>query len=142
MQAVDAVATNPNIAYVTISTVTMAVPGTPGSLAEKYMNNSPIADGIWISTGSLKLDFTIADPNLTEQLKYQVQVSTGTAFATNTIDYTSGLQAQGNVTHTVNGLASNATYYWRVRAIDAYSYAGPWAVSTDPAFKVDTARRR
>ena len=100
------------------------------------------------------LTFTLSDPDVSDTVKYQIQIDDSSDFSSAIVDYTSALASQGSTSFTVGQSAGSGTYttgssgqtlsdgsyYWRVKAIDddsaesSYSTANPGSI----AFKVDT----
>lgn len=79
-----------------------------------------------------QFDFTLADANGSDTVKYQIQVDDNSNFSSPVVDYTSALAAQGAASFTVGQAAgsgsyavgnsgqtlSDSSYYWRVRSFD------------------------
>src|SRR6185369_14786966 len=97
---------------------------------------------------------TQSDPDVSDTVRYQIQIDDTSNFSSPVVDYTSALAAQGSATFTVGQAAGSGTYtvgssgqtladlagyYWRVRTTDnggatsSYSTANSGAI----AFKVD-----
>ena len=99
------------------------------------------------------LSFTLSDPDDSEQLKFQIQISQASDFSNLLIDYTSALGDEGSRSFTVGqdaGSGAYATgsssstlsaspnpYYWRVKAIDDLDAESSFvAASGEHAFSV------
>lgn len=142
--------------YTNYPAVTLALsdnaPNAPSALGP-----ASVTGGGWITTSTPSFTFTLTDPDVADTVKYQIQISTSSAFSTEVVDYTSALAAQGAASFTVGQSAgsgsyttgssatrladSSSGYYWRVYNIDnsgAFS-ASTTANSGAVAFKVDTA---
>ncbi len=110
--------------------------------------------GIWISNKNPNLQFSLSDPNVGQNVKYEIQISSNSSFSSNVVDYTSALASQGNVSFTVGqatGSGSYArgypgqtlvdgTYYWRVMTIDSGNLSSSYVDANNGsiAFKVDS----
>ncbi|MFA9289164.1 MAG: PQQ-binding-like beta-propeller repeat protein, partial [Weeksellaceae bacterium] len=98
------------------------------------------------------LSFTLGDPDLSDTVSYRIQIDDTANFSSPVVDYTSALGTQGTYSFTVAQAAGggtytigsgltlpDASYYWRVKAIDntaqesSYTTANSGAV----AFIVD-----
>ncbi len=117
-------ANNGNTAFILSGT-----PNDPSNLGPfEYTNSSLVTD----STPTLT--FEISDNDVSEELKYQIQVDDNSDFSSPVIDYTSGLTTQGTKSFTIGSSAGSGTYqtgflgqrlssdnyYWRVKVIDEY----------------------
>jgi len=89
---------------------------------------SPVS-GISVTTTSPELSWFVNSP--TNSLRYEIQVSENTSFLNPTI--VSDLNSQS---YKVNGLATNKTYYWRVRSKDTNGNLSNF--STKEAFAVNS----
>lgn len=132
--------------------VTNQAPSDPGSLGPTALVN-----GSTTGTNTPEFTFTLSDPDVSDTVRYRIQIDDSSDFSSPVVDYTSALQAQGSAAFTVGqaegsgaytlGSAgqtlSNGSYYWRVKAADAatvessYSTANSGAV----AFIVDVTTR-
>lgn len=102
------------------------------------LNNPPTVDDIelpvnsyWTDDATVILSFDISDPDSSDTLVYQVQVATDSSFSNIIYDYT---ETGGTVTPRLGlehgaPLASEGTYFWRVKAIDEYGSASAWSVA-------------
>ncbi|MFA7302862.1 MAG: peptidoglycan-binding domain-containing protein, partial [Candidatus Paceibacterota bacterium] len=90
--------------------------------------------------------FTLADADVGDTVKYQIQIDNTANFSSPVVDYTSALAAQGERTFTVGqdagsgtytegsagqSLTSGASYYWRVRTVDENEATGSWVTAND-----------
>ncbi|MBX4187717.1 MAG: fibronectin type III domain-containing protein, partial [Candidatus Doudnabacteria bacterium] len=125
-------------------------PDAPTSLAPvSYVNGS------WGIDSTPTVTFNLSDPDVSNTVKFRIQVDDTSDFSSLLVDYTSVLAAQGARTFTVGQavgagsystgsagqtLSDSSTYYWQVKAIDdsstesAYSTANSGLV----AFRIDT----
>ena len=94
----------------------------------------------WMNDNTPTFDFTLADPDTGQHVKYQIQISNTSNFSNIIVDYTSALADQGAASFTVGQAAGSGTYnnghgnpgqtlsdsvigggyYWRVKTIDYY----------------------
>jgi len=126
-----------------------ANPDTPTSLgATAYVNGSLGNDN------TPTLTFTLADSDVADTVKFQIQIDDSSDFASAVVDYTSALAAQGSASFTVGQAAGSGTYttgssgqtlndtsyYWRVKAIDNSDAASSYATanSGSVAFILET----
>lgn len=100
------------------------------------------------------LTFTLDDPSESDQVKYRIQIDDTADFSSPVVDYTSGLGSQGSAIFTVGQAVGsgtytigagdqtlpNASYYWRVKAIDNNNEESEYATANSGAvaFIVDT----
>lgn len=142
-------AANPSrVRYSTIQSFN-ATPSAPTSLGPTaYVNGSFGIDN------TPDLTFSLADTDVSDTLKYQIQIDDSSDFGSPVVDYTSALAAQGSRTFTAGQAAGSGTYatgsegqtlsdgsyYWRVRAIDNGNSTSGYttANSGSIAFKIDT----
>ena len=129
-----------------------ATPDAPVSLgpAQFVDNNTG-----WTNDNTPTLTFTLPDVDTEQQVKYQIQVSATSTFASLDVDYTSDLQAQGAGSFTVGQaggtyavgsqgmtLADNGTgYFWRVSTEDELSATSTSTIAgsaTTSDFRIDT----
>ena len=111
-------------------------------------------DGSWTGDNTPTLNFTQSDPDISEQVKYQIQIdATDNTFTNLVVDYTSDFmaegaanftigQAEGTGTYTVGSQGqtlSDGNYYWRVKTIDDEAAESGFATANSGsiAFKVD-----
>ncbi len=108
-----------------------------------------LVDGTTGTGNTPNFNFDLADSDSGDTIKYQIQIDDTSDFSSVVVDYTSALgaattalftvgQAAGSGTYTTGQAGqtlSNASYYWRVRAIDnsdaqsSYSTANSGAVA-------------
>ena len=128
--------------------VTNNPPNAPASLG-----SSAVTSGSAASTQP-SFSFSLSDPDGSDTVKYQIQIDDSSNFASPVVDYTSALAAQGSRSFSVGQAAgsgsyavgssgqslSDASYYWRVKAIDNNGGASSYSVanSGSVAFIVDT----
>lgn len=103
-----------------------------------------------------ELTFTLSDPEVGEEVRYQIQIDDSADFSSPVVDYTSPLDDQGSRTFTVgqaaglggtyttgalNQTLDNGPYYWKVKAIDADSEESSYSTANSgaAAFRVDTS---
>ncbi len=129
---------------------TNRLPNVPSTLGP-----STYTTGSWTKVNQPGLTFSISDPDLSDTIKYELQISTSSSFSSYVVDYLSALGAQGSYSFTVGQAAGSGSYltgsvsqtlvdssgyYWRISAIDntnatsSYTTANSGAI----AFKVDT----
>ena len=140
--------------YTNYPTVTMgnATPDNPTTLGPaQFVDN----DTGWTNDNTPTLSFTLSDPDGEQQVQFQVQVATDSAFSAMVTDFTSDLQSQGATTYTVGQtggtyatgsagmtLSENgAGYFWRVLTLDelaASSSFSPAGAAGTADFRVDT----
>ena len=103
-----------------------------------------LTDGSTTTNGQPVFTWTMNDPDISDTLGYEIQISTHADYSSPVVDYTSVLTgAQGGATFTVGqallggsyaaGSAgqslSSGTYYWRVQAIDQDSAASGYTAA-------------
>lgn len=149
------------------SAATGAVAGSSGSLYTFQTNIAPDAPG---SLGSISLTngsttgtvtpiftFALADGDLADTVKFQIQIDNSADFGSLVIDYTSALAAQGSTSFQVGQSAgsgayaagssgqslTDGSYYWRVKTIDANAAESSYTTANSGAvaFIVDSATR-
>jgi len=124
-------------------------PNSPSSLGP-----SNKVDGSWSTSTQPTLSFTQSDANASDTLKYRIQISTSSSFASQSVDYTSALLSQTSTSFTVGQAVASGTYtvgtssqtlsdgqyYWRVMSTDNYLATSSYttANSGSVAFGIDT----
>ncbi len=124
-------------------------PDTPTSLGPANRVN-----GSYTTSNQPTLSFTLSDTDVSDTVKFRIQIATSASFTAPVVDYTSALAAQGSTSFTVGQGAgtgsyttgassqtlSDASYYWRVKAIDSSASESAYATanSGSVAFIVDT----
>ncbi len=107
--------------------VTNQDPTAPSSLGP-----SSVTTGNYIAINTPTLNFTLADPDVADTVKYEIIIDDTSNFSSPIVDYTSALTSQGSKSFTVGqavGSGSYATgtqgqtlvdgsYYWKVKTID------------------------
>lgn len=102
-------------------------PNLPNSLGGDHVVNGSVS-----SETQPSFTFTLSDDNLSNTLRYQIEIDNDSDFSSPVVNYQSGLTAQGSKTFTVGQAAgsgtynvgtvaqelANGNYYWRVKAID------------------------
>lgn len=141
--------------------------GESGSVHTLLLNQSPnvsttlaptsLVNGSVTGTNTPTFTFSLTDPDVSDTVKYEIQIDDSLGFGSPIIDYISSLRVQGTsafqvgqTTGTGTYLVGNAdqvlsdgAYYWRVKTIDAADAASSYATahSGDVAFIVDTEVR-
>jgi len=108
-------------------------PNQPSSLGPtEYVNGS------WGNDNTPTLQFTQSDPDISDTLKYTIQIDNNSNFLSPEVNYTSGLLAQGGTSYTPSPLA-DGSYYWRVMSTDNKGATSSWAVANGGivAFRID-----
>lgn len=137
-----------NISSKNVSITTQAAnqyPTSPTSLS---------ASSYWYSESTPILNFSLADPDNSDTVRYRIQVDNNSDFSSPAIDYTSALGAQGSKAFTVGQPAgsgsytvgssgqtlSDSNYYWRVKGIDNKAAESSYvaAASGGVGFAVDS----
>lgn len=124
-------------------------PNTPTSLGP-----AGVSGGNWGNSSIPSFTFSLSDNDVSDQLRYRIQIDDTANFSSPVVDYTSAAAAQGSRSFTVGQSAgsgsysvgnsgqalANGSYYWRVRAIDPQNAesSNATANSGSIAFKVDT----
>lgn len=126
-------------------------PDTPDISA----TNSDFTVGDWQQDTTPTFSMTLADDNVSDTVKYTIEVDDSSDFGSPVVEYTSALAAQGEVSFTLGQAAGSGTYttgsegqtlgeaqyYWRVKSIDENDAESSYttANSGGVAFGVDTA---
>lgn len=126
-------------------------PNAPTSLGP-----ASVVGGGYATTSAPAFSFSLSDPDATDTVQFDLQISTTSDFTGLVVDYTSALQNQGPGAYTVGQAAGGGTYnvgsastrladsssgyYWRVQAVDLHGVTSQNAVANggSVAFKVDT----
>ncbi len=146
---------------------TSAGSGSDGSVYTLLLNQAPdvpaslgqatLVNGSTTGTINPIFVFTLSDGDISDTLKYRIQIDDSADFSSPVVDYTSALaaqgvqsfqvgQAEGTGTYAVGSVSqalSDASYYWRVKAIDPAAAESSYttANSGSVAFIVDSAVR-
>lgn len=141
--------------------------GGVGSIYTLQVNQSPsvpsslgptaLVNGSTTGTNNPIFSFTLADPDVSDTVKYRIQIDDTADFSSPVVDYTSALASQGARTFQVGQAAgsgsysvgsvsqtlSDASYYWRVKTVDAAAAESSYTIanSGEVAFVVDAATR-
>ncbi len=117
-----------NIAFIISSQ-----PNLPSNLGPINLTN-----GSSTNDTTPSLTFEITDPELSEQIRYQVQISENSDFSVNILDFTSILTTQGAKSYTTQQELPTGNYYWRVRAYDQFGQVYDYVTANngDIAFSV------
>ncbi len=119
-------------------------PDSPTSLG-----SAGLVNGSTDSDTTPTFNFTLSDSDVSDTVKYKIQIDNNSDFSSPTVDYSSALGVQGAKTFTVGQVAgggtyitgssgqtlSDGSYYWRVKTIDnglsesAYSTANSGSVA-------------
>lgn len=126
-----------------------ANPSTPSSLGPTIKVNGSASN-----TTQPLLSFTLADTDVSDTIKYRIQIDDTADFSSPVVDYTSALAVQGAVSFTVgqapgtgayavgseSQTLSSGNYYWRVKAIDNSDAESSYATANSGsiAFIVNT----
>jgi hypothetical protein len=111
-------------------------------------------DGSFGSDTTPTLEFTLSDPNSSDNVSYRIQIAKTPLISPHPIvDYTANSVSQGSASFTVGQAAGNGSYaqgsegqalvngkyYWRVMSTDSDDNIGDWTVanSGEVAFRVD-----
>lgn len=125
-----------------------SAPSAPSSLGPaNYVDGSDITDITPTFT------FTTSDPDANDKVKYWIQIDDTSDFLSVVADYTSATATPGATSFTVgqapgagtyavgseNQSLFRASYYWRVKAIDAAGSASAWTTANagSIAFKIE-----
>ena len=114
------------------------IPVAPASLGPTGLVNGSV-----IASTTPTFQFTLADSDSLDTVKYRIQIDDTADFSSPVVDYTSALSAQGTVSFTVgqavgggsytNGSAGQvlgaASYYWRVLTIDDSSISSAYTTA-------------
>lgn len=117
--------------------LTNQTPNAPSSLAPPNF-----VDGSYTTDTTPTFTFNLSDPDVTDTVQYQIQIDDSSNFGSVLVDYTSALAAQGSFSFTVGQDAggtyttgsvgqtlTDASYYWRVKAIDNLALAGSYSTA-------------
>jgi len=86
-------------------------PNAPSALGQSRCDNdAPIAFGNWTNNLTPKATFYVSDDDVGDDVKYKIQVSSQSSFATMVIDYTSIPISQGTTNYIMTGLSSGSSY--------------------------------
>ncbi len=123
-------------------------PSGPSSLGPTNKVN-----GSWSTSTQPQLSFTQSDPDTPDTVKYRIQISTSSSYASLAVDYTSALMSQTSTSFTVGQAAGGGTYtvgaasqtlpdgqyYWKVMTTDNSGATSSYttANSGSVAFGVD-----
>ncbi len=136
--------------YPTVTLLPDNVPNAPTSLGP-----SSVIGGGYITSRSPTFTFNLSDPDVSDTVQYEIQISTSSSFTGLITDYTSALQSQGAASFTMGqnpgsgsysvgtsgqSLDDNASgYYWRVLTIDLHEVSSSYSTANSGAvaFKVD-----
>jgi hypothetical protein len=131
---------------------TNIAPNVPGSLGSITLTNGS-------ATGTVNpiFTFSLSDSDVSDTVKFQIQIDNSADFGSLVIDYTSALAAQGSTSFQVGQSAgsgayatgssgqslSDGSYYWRVKTIDANAAESSYTTANSGAvaFIVDSATR-
>lgn len=127
---------SPTLNSVTINYATNSVPNNPANLEQS------VGWGAWTNDNPT-LEFDLSDPDSGNTLKYRIQISKVSNYASTEVNHLSGTigaTPQNNVQYTPSTLSDSSTYYWRVKGIDQESAEGNYAEANSGAiaFKIDT----
>lgn len=118
--------------------VTNQNPNTPTNLGPSEMTN-----GSYTTDDTPSFTFSLSDPDSADTVQFNIVIDDSSDFASPVVNYTSSFGAQGSYSFTVGQNAgggsysvgssgqtlSDASYYWRVRAIDNMSGTGSYATA-------------
>ncbi|MBL8030663.1 MAG: hypothetical protein JNN11_05450 [Candidatus Doudnabacteria bacterium] len=118
-------------AYNNYPTVTISFNSAPS--APSTLGPASYVNGSWVSSTTPTFTFSLADPEVSDTVKYLFQLSTSSTFSNLSISYLSALDVQGSKSFRVGqsegsglylaGSSSvslvQANYFWRVFAIDS-----------------------
>jgi hypothetical protein len=103
-----------------------SAPDLPTNLGPaQYVNGS------WVDNNTPTLEFTQSDPD-GNSVSYTIQIDDDHDFSSPSVDYSSGLMAQGNTSFTSPSLP-DGDYYWRVMSTDEHGFEGGWTVANGGA---------
>ena len=134
------VANSGEVAFIVL-VVSNTTPTSPASIGPAAISN-----GSSSTVTRPSFTFTLADADVGDTVKYQIQIDNTANFSSAVVDYTSALAAQGERTFTVGqdagsgtytegsagqSLTSGASYYWRVRTVDENDATGSWVTAND-----------
>jgi hypothetical protein len=136
--------------YPELSIQNNTAPDSPANLgAAGYVNGS------WGNDNTPTLGFDLSDSDVSDTVKYQIQIDDSSDFGSPVVDYASELGTQGTFSFTVGQAAGSgayavgsegqilddsSAYYWRVKAIDSHDAESSYTTANSglAAFKVDT----
>lgn len=107
----------------------------------KHLNSAGLSGAQLLST--------LSDPNISDQVRYRIQIASDSGYSSIVIDYSSLLAAQGNRTFTYqentgtynvgsqSTTLADGTYYIRIRAEDEKDAISSWYNIFGPAFTFD-----
>ncbi len=131
--------------------------GTEGSVYTLQVNTAPdapsslgptaLVNGSTTGTNTPTVSFTLSDPDVSNTVKYRIQIDDSSDFSSAVVDYTSALAAQGARTFQVGQAAgsgsytvgsvsqtlSDGSYYWRVKTIDSNAAESSYATANSGA---------
>ncbi len=119
------------------------------------ITSGSVTDGAWGTDNTPTFNFTLSDTDVSDTVKYQIQIDDSSDFLSPVVDYTSELDSQGSFEFTVGQavgsgnyttgsfgqtISDSSAYYWRVKAIDNYDGESGYSTANSGgvAFKVDT----
>ncbi|MDI6642392.1 MAG: hypothetical protein QME68_08820, partial [Elusimicrobiota bacterium] len=73
--------------------------------------------------------FVQSDPDVSDALKYKLQISTMSDFSEIVFDYTSDFISQGKTEFVNTKILPPGNYYWRVMSIDNHNCGSDWSVA-------------
>jgi len=122
-----------------------STPGSTASFRVDTTNDAPTApgissplDGSEVATVDVTLEVTNATDADGDELTYRFELDTSPAFDSPALQTSGDVVegAGGTTSWAVTGLADNAWYHWRAKAVDSKGAESPWAGA---AFFVNTA---
>ncbi len=129
--------------------VTNQDPSSPTSLGP-----SGFVDGSYTGDTTPSVTFTLADPDVSDTVKFNILIDDTSDYSSPVVNYTSALSAQGSASFTVGqatGTGSysvgsvgqtlaDGSYYWKVKAIDNSAASGSYTLanSGNVAFILNT----
>ncbi len=138
------------------STITADATTSGGAGGASSLGPAAYVNGSWGNNNTPTLTYSLADPDVGDQVGYRIQIDDTAGFVSPIIDYTSALGGQGSASFTVGQLVGggsyttgtagqtlpdSSAYYWRVQAIDEHGDTSSFteANSGGIAFRIDTA---
>ncbi len=119
-----------------------------------HMSSVDLVAGGTTNDTALTLTFGIFDPDLTDMVRYRIQIDDAPNFFSPVIDYTSPFLIQGTASFTVgqttggefytigspNQKLADGSYYWRVKTIDQKQGESMYALASmgTPAFSISS----
>lgn len=91
------------------------------------------SDGAWSNATAVEVSWTYADPEADAQSRYEVAASPDPTFAS--LAHAGGVLPGPDTGHVIAGLP-DGTYFWRVRAADAFGVWSDW--SSPSQVRIDT----